>query len=64
MNKMSSTGLDRRGLLKTSAIALGGAILGDTVEVYPKTVNTNSSPSTLKITDLRVATVIKPGPSP
>jgi L-alanine-DL-glutamate epimerase-like enolase superfamily enzyme len=29
-----------------------------------KNVNTNSSPSTLKITDLRVATVVKPGPSP
>ena len=27
-------------------------------------MNTNSSPSTLKITDLRVATVVKPGPSP
>ena len=30
----------------------------------PKNVNTNSSPSALKITDLRVATVVKPGPSP
>jgi L-alanine-DL-glutamate epimerase-like enolase superfamily enzyme len=27
-------------------------------------VNTNSSPSSLKITDLRVATVVKPGPGP
>jgi len=27
-------------------------------------VNTNSSPSSMKITDLRVATVVKPGPSP
>src|ERR1041385_7429962 len=27
-------------------------------------VNTNSTPSTLKITDMRVATVVKPGPSP
>lgn len=33
-------------------------------EVEVKNVNTNSSPSTLKITDLRVATVVKPGPSP
>ena len=27
-------------------------------------MNTNSSPSTLKITDLRYAVVVKPGPSP
>jgi L-alanine-DL-glutamate epimerase-like enolase superfamily enzyme len=54
----------RRDLLKGSA-ALGGALLmGDVVEAYPKSVNTNSSPSTLKITDMRVATVVKPGPSP
>src|ERR1035438_2853364 len=52
----------RREILKTSAMALGGALLGDPVEAYPKTVNTNSSPSTLKITDLRVAMVVKPGP--
>ena len=54
----------RREVLKTSALALGGALLGDSVEAYPRTVNTNSSPSTLKITDLRVATIVKPGPSP
>lgn len=57
--------LDRRGILKASAIALGGAFLaGDPMEAYPKGVNANSSPSALKITDLRVATVVKPGPSP
>ena len=55
----------RRDVLKTSAMALGGALLvGDSRDAYPKAVNTNSSPSTLKITDLRVATVVKPGPSP
>src|SRR5579862_5637745 len=54
----------RRDVLKTSALALGGSLLGNSVEAYPKTVNTNSSPSTLKITDLRVATIVKPGPSP
>src|SRR6267142_3894773 len=56
---------DRREVLKTSAMALGGALLaGESAEAYPKNVNTNSSPSTLKITDMRVATVVKPGPSP
>jgi L-alanine-DL-glutamate epimerase-like enolase superfamily enzyme len=56
---------DRREILKASAMALGGALLiGKSAEAYPKAVNTNSSPSTLKITDLRVATVVKPGPSP
>ncbi len=57
--------LDRRGVLKSSAAALGSALLAtEPMEAYPKGVNTNSSPSTLKITDLRVATVVKPGPSP
>jgi len=64
INKTLSV-LDRREVLKASAIALGGAFLaGDPMEAYPKAVNTNSSPSALKITDLRVATVVKPGPSP
>jgi L-alanine-DL-glutamate epimerase-like enolase superfamily enzyme len=57
--------VDRRGVLKTSAAALGGALLdAEPREAYPKGVNTRSSPSDLKITDLRVATVKKPGPSP
>ena len=57
--------IDRRDILKTSAMALGGALLAaESMEAYPKGVNTNSSPSTLKITDMRVATIVKPGPSP
>jgi len=65
MNKNGRQILDRRNLLKTSALALGGTLLmGESAEAYPKVVNTNSSPSTLKITDLRVATIVKPGPSP
>src|SRR6266480_5736031 len=55
----------RRDVVKTSAFALGSALVwGEPLEAYPKAVNTNSSPSTLKITDLRVANVVKPGPSP
>lgn len=55
----------RRNILKSSAAAVGGAFLGhDSSEAYPKGVNTHSQPSELKITDLRVATVVKPGPSP
>jgi len=62
---MSSTDrFNRREVVKTSALALGsGLLLGD-AEAYPKAVNTNSSPSALKITDMRVATIVKPGPSP
>jgi L-alanine-DL-glutamate epimerase-like enolase superfamily enzyme len=55
----------RREALKASALAMGATLLSkEPVEAYPKGVNTNSSPSTLKISDLRVATVVKPGPSP
>jgi L-alanine-DL-glutamate epimerase-like enolase superfamily enzyme len=57
---------NRRDILKTSAAAaLGSALLAtETAEAYPLGVNTNSSPSTLKITDLRVTMLAKPGPSP
>ncbi len=55
----------RREILKTSAMVLGSSFLAaESLEAYPKGVNTNSSPSTLKITDMRVATIVKPGPSP
>src|SRR5215471_10001686 len=58
-------GLNRRDIMKTSALAIGGGLLlHEPMEAYPKAVNTNSRPSKLKITDLRVATVAKPGPSP
>jgi L-alanine-DL-glutamate epimerase-like enolase superfamily enzyme len=56
---------DRRELFRSSAALLGASLLvGDATEGYPKDVNTNSRPSDLKIVDLRVATVVKPGPSP
>jgi L-alanine-DL-glutamate epimerase-like enolase superfamily enzyme len=65
MNENDRHGFDRREILKTSAMALGSALLpGEPLEAYPKGVNSNSSPSALKITDLRVATIVKPGPSP
>ena len=65
MSQKSWDRFRRREMLQTSALALGGALLaGEPLAAYPKGVNTNSSPSTLKITDLRVATVVKPGPSP
>ncbi len=48
--------IDRRGVLKTSAAALGTAWLADAPgEGAVQNVNTNSTPSGLKITDLRVA---------
>jgi hypothetical protein len=57
---------NRRNILKSSAAVLGGALLGRDAEAEQdtpvKNVNTHSSPSTLKITDLRIATVVKPGP--
>jgi L-alanine-DL-glutamate epimerase-like enolase superfamily enzyme len=56
---------DRREMLKSSAMAFGGTLLiGEPMEAYPKNININSRPSKLKITDLRVATLVKPGPSP
>ena len=56
---------DRRELFRSSAALLGTSLLvTDAIEGYPKNVNTNSRPSDLKIADLRVATIVKPGPSP
>jgi L-alanine-DL-glutamate epimerase-like enolase superfamily enzyme len=59
--------IGRRDLFKTSAGIMGGALLSReaAAEQAPqRNVNTNSSPSALRITDLRVAVVAKPGPSP
>src|SRR5215472_4070925 len=68
MSKRSDRTIGRRSLFQMGGAALGGALLGKKAEADQETpvrnVNTNSSPSTLKITDLRVATVVKPGPSP
>src|ERR1700732_2607062 len=65
MSQKSWDRFSRREMLHTSALALGGDLLaGEPLEAYPKGVNTNSSPSALRSTDRRVATVVKPGPSP
>src|SRR5216684_8446142 len=65
MSKNGGHSFNRRDVMKASALALGSSLLiGDPLEAYPKGVNTDSAPSALKITDLRVATVVKPGPSP
>jgi len=59
--------MNRRDLFKVGAGVTGGALLSrEAAAQQPaqRNVNTNSSPSALRITDLRVATVVKPGPSP
>jgi L-alanine-DL-glutamate epimerase-like enolase superfamily enzyme len=61
--------LNRRNLLKSSlavaaCAALSPAARAAQQEPAIKNVNTNSSPSTLKITDMRYAVIEKPGPSP
>jgi len=63
---MTRLTLNRRNLLKSSAALLaGGAVVSAApVEAEIKGVNTASSPSTLKITDMRYAVIVKPGPSP
>src|SRR5260221_6872219 len=54
----------RREMLRTSAVAAAATLFVESADAYPKSVNTNSGPSKLKITDLRIANVVKPGPSP
>ncbi len=51
---------DRRGFLRASAGALGAAFWADeTLDAAVQNVNTNSKPSDLKITDLRVAVLAR-----
>ncbi len=52
--------LGRRSILKGAAGALAAGFWADeTLEALPQNVNTNSKPSELRITDLRVATVVR-----
>src|SRR5438876_1299069 len=65
MSKNAQHVFHRREILAASVGMLGSALMGtEPMEGYPKKVNQNSRPSKLKITDLRVATIVKPGPSP
>jgi hypothetical protein len=55
---------DRRSVLKSSLSLLAAGAAGRIAEAQPeiKNVNVASSPSTLKITDMRYAVIVKPGP--
>lgn len=68
MSKQRQPGIGRRRLLQASASLFGGALLSKKADADPEpriqNVNTSSSPSKLRITDLRIANVRKPGPSP
>src|SRR5256886_13568566 len=65
MSKNAQHVFDRREILAASVGLLGNALMAaEPMAAYPKNFNPSSRPSKLKITDLRVATIVKPGPSP
>src|SRR3982074_1734017 len=58
--KHSANRAGRRGFLKGLAGVVGGGFWADqSIEAYQQHVTTNSKPSELKITDLRVATIAR-----
>jgi L-alanine-DL-glutamate epimerase-like enolase superfamily enzyme len=58
-------GNGRRSFLKNTAGALAaGLFSGEALEAYPQNTNTNSKPSALRITDMRIATLRAPMTSP
>src|ERR1700726_5256016 len=60
MKSFSSKTSGRRGFLQAFGGALGAGFWADqTLDALPQNVNTNSKPSALKITDLRVAVVTR-----
>jgi len=60
MERNSKGSSGRRSFLKGAAAGLGAGLWAHVpLEAYPQNVNTNSRPSELKITDLRVATVAR-----
>src|SRR5579862_6197537 len=66
MPDVNSLRLNRRNVLKSSLALVAGGAVAQLAEAEPeiKNVNTASSPSSLKITDMGYAVVVKPGPSP
>ena len=66
MSDPNNAGMNRRSVLKSSLALLAGGAVGPmaAAESEIKNVNTASSPSNLKITDMRYAVIVKPGPSP
>jgi len=60
MKGLNSSGAGRRAFLRSAAV-LGAAFWTDeTLDALPQNVNTNSKPSDLRITDMRVAVVKAP----
>jgi L-alanine-DL-glutamate epimerase-like enolase superfamily enzyme len=59
MNDQSTGGDGRRSFFKTAGALGAGLWAGEVLEAYPQNVNTNSRPSDLKITDLRVLTIAR-----
>lgn len=63
-NDRSDHLISRRNAPESSPALLGGGlVVSDYAEAEIKNVDRISSPSNLKITDLRAATDVKPGPS-
>ena len=59
MNAFTGKKSPRRSFLRAAAGAAAATFWADeTIEAYQGNVNTNSKPSELKITDMRVATVL------
>ena len=54
----------RRSFLQGAGALAAGFWADEALEALPQNTNTNSKPSDLKITDMRIATVVKPGPGP
>lgn len=66
MSNTNSPRLNRRSILKSSLALLAGGAVGKIAEAEPEIKNANlaSSPSSLEITNMRYAVIVKPGPSP
>ena len=56
---MSKTSHSRRSFLRTAAGLAGAFWADETIEAYQNHINTNSKPSELKITDMRIAVITR-----